>query len=472
MAMSSQRGFRFPGRLSSHEGVRRIGNLNLPHLGLIALALFVYNPATVHERVNLLIWHHAGAWIFLMLTACSLLVHHRRSFAGFQQIPPLLQRIYLALGLFGVWAILSAVVGLANGHPLLSVVADLSQILTWIASVWLAAQVTLLYGETKLVLGVILVGYLATMSWEFAGYILEVFEAPLPIELTLRPIRLGEVRMSRSVFSVVPVILPVVAACTLVPRLKRRGASILTVLLGVATILSVLCTLVTFSRTAWVGSLVSLQFLAVWSVVRYGRAMMWRITYQSAILILATVTTFNVLTYEGESFTELTVDRVTYTKKQIQAKTKNVGVRSRVTEYDVILNGLRENPMLGRGLGAHYKGLQRGKLKTKHFFHNTYGAVAFRMGIPGLAFFLLALATIAFPLTVRSLRLHSLFRFALVTGALATLLSYGLQSITRGDFFAHPIPILLGLVVGLAAATASRNSLDATPSSTPEAPSG
>jgi hypothetical protein len=129
----------------------------------------------------------------------------------------------------------------------------------------------------------------------------------------------------------------------------------------------------------------------------------------------------------------------------------------RVLEHVLLFHEIAERPLLGHGLGATYAiagsavmGGPAGQLISFHFVHDLYLAIAFRLGLPGLAIFL-SMLWIYFRQAMENLRSAALSHetAALVAGLAAAVFGQAVLSLTSPVFFNHPTGGVIGSMMAM-----------------------
>jgi O-antigen ligase len=123
----------------------------------------------------------------------------------------------------------------------------------------------------------------------------------------------------------------------------------------------------------------------------------------------------------------------------------------------LLLHEIADRPLLGHGLGATYviagsavMGGPKGQQVSFHFVHDFYLAIAFRLGLPGLAIFL-TLLWIYFSQTWRNLHSGSvsLQTLALPAGLAAAVFGQAVLSLTSPVFINHPTGGVIGSMIAM-----------------------
>ncbi len=129
----------------------------------------------------------------------------------------------------------------------------------------------------------------------------------------------------------------------------------------------------------------------------------------------------------------------------------------RVLEHVLLLHEIADRPLLGHGLGATYAiagsavmGGPKGEQVSFHFVHDFSLAIAFRLGLPGLAIFA-SMLWLYFRQTLRNLRSASLSceTAALLAGLAAAVFGQAVLSLTSPVFINHPTGGVIGSMMAI-----------------------
>jgi O-antigen ligase len=123
----------------------------------------------------------------------------------------------------------------------------------------------------------------------------------------------------------------------------------------------------------------------------------------------------------------------------------------RIWEAEEMLPHIQKYPLTGIGLGADYKGASRSSVDPdlNRYVHNAYLYMAGKMGLPALAFFLLAIAAI-FAIGRRSAK-SGASRWTRIVGAAcaAMMISFLLASVTEPHFMEDYSLVLIAVAGAL-----------------------
>jgi O-antigen ligase len=430
----------------------------LPAAGIVVLCASVYNPLVVFQRLATAPSSYLLTALILMLTGALLLA--RPEWRKLQR-----WRVFgLSMAGFGIVLLLAAVAGVAAGNAPLRVATDLFQAGELVVGYYLACAALRRYRDRRWALELLLPIVTLTLAWEIAVYGLhgtEWFATLAGVEQLPRA-NLGGTSVPSMVSPIPALLLPLLLGVCLIAgdALPKRTVSVA----GLAAVLSIVAVALSFKRSVWaaeVAAILCLAFFAVWSRPKGG--LLYRAAITAAILLSAGVIVA-LFPVDGGSASGAVQDRLALTKEQLDAAATRpsavAGVRTRVSEYQEIRDELLRAPLLGRGLGAEYRGFRRQQTADKHFVHNTYLAVALRGGIVALTAFLVALVATATTVLRRLLALHAVgepVSVAIAGGALAAFVALAIQSLTTGILLTHPAAVVGGALLGLATVTGARS---------------
>lgn len=412
-----------------------------PEWGLVLLFVTLYNPLVVFQRLNLLEWSYAATFGLVGLTALALKLHH-----------PTLPRLpwgatHLALVPMVLAVVLSALHGVVAGNAPHHLLSDFVQILELPLVFWLAAEVFRSVGHHRRVLAVVLGVLLVNVTWELLIYATQRSLLPgFGGAGELRLATLGNDTVLAG-FSPLPAIaLPVLAAVLIFGRAgtSRRLRAVL--LAGVG--LCFLSVVISFSRSLWAAEAFAFVCLLALGVRVVARRRLVSYLLRAATIVGVSLLLLAVVPVHGQPLGRLILERLAYTTTQLETN-DNPGIESRRWEYRVALDGLEKRPLIGTGLGSKYVGHLRGDFEPKHFFHNTYLGILFRMGVIGLAAVAATLGFLVLRIVRRlSPRLEPLSR-GLIIGAVAAVLGIALLSVADGALFVHPMAAYTGFLLAL-----------------------
>lgn len=414
-----------------------------PSWGLVALLLFFYNPATIYTLLNVSEWSYFLTFGICGGMAFSLAIGSMKSVVS-QPYPTWWRRIYLALFVYVMSAALSALYGLLIGNELRYVVSDFLQLFEFAVLYWLTTQILWRSGRVWRIVTWAFVFFLLTLLWELAVYYgvapplswgtTASFEASVGGELVGRGI-------SNAPFLFFPVILAVVLIA------GARISSKVRLLLYLSLFLAGLSVLLSFTRSFWMGLLVA-SFFLLFAGRKLNKA---KVLLRFAVVLLVAIVILSLVPLQGKSLSNWLVSRMAYTLPQI-ADESNLGRASRLLEYDTAWNVMQTSPILGAGLGSKYVGYIAGvgQLALKHYMHNFYLAVIFRMGVIGLATVGWCLTMIFLAILRRIRDIRDVKERSLVVGLLASFLALAVQAVTFRSLLSHPLSAYVGFGLGLA----------------------
>ena len=205
-----------------------------------------------------------------------------------------------------------------------------------------------------------------------------------------------------------------------------------------------------FTRGLWVAALAAVVFLVV---IQGGpvRRMVLQFTFFTCIIALPVAYLSGLGT--------VIADRISYSVLQVESASSEEQVLSgrRLLEYFLILPSVAEHPIAGKGLGATFEIAgeavlegPKGEQVDHHYIHNLYLLVAFRLGIPALLLFLIALWKYFRKAIKNSKTLDlSLHSRALLAGLIAAMFGEVILSLTSPTFLNHPTAGVLGCIMAI-----------------------
>jgi O-antigen ligase len=198
--------------------------------------------------------------------------------------------------------------------------------------------------------------------------------------------------------------------------------------------------LVTFERSFWLGSLAGLAFVLVFTV-----------RGQRRIKVLALVSVAAVSTLVALSmFAPATLTTAQQRFNSLGSYASDSSVRYRLVESRFVYDRIRAHPLEGSGLGATIFWGQpwaRVPPKTRHFSHNGYLWLAWKVGTPAAA---LLVALLMLALTARRARGEEMLSVALRRGAQGAIVGLLLATSTFPSFSQLSIAPVIGLLLALA----------------------
>jgi O-antigen ligase len=213
-----------------------------------------------------------------------------------------------------------------------------------------------------------------------------------------------------------------------------------------ALVLNLTCCLVTFERSFWLDTFAGIAFVLAFT------ARGWRRIRALAIVGAVAVSAFVALSVFSPSTLTTAVQRF----NSIGSYSSDNSVRYRVVESQFVYQRVRAHPLFGSGLGATiYWGQPWEQVPptTRHFAHDGYLFLAWKVGIPAAAL-LLALLMLAVP--VRGPRNEELLSVAVRRGAQGSILGLLLATITFTTFNQLGIMPVLGVLLALAISPMTR----------------
>ncbi|MCO5251207.1 MAG: O-antigen ligase family protein [Candidatus Kapabacteria bacterium] len=205
---------------------------------------------------------------------------------------------------------------------------------------------------------------------------------------------------------------------------KVRIFSIIFTAMSVAFLFS------TFSRTFWV--ILVLSVFLIFLIVPFQKKI--RMALSIGFLVI----------FIGSSAFLLMRDNVTLlyeaSKNRLLSSTKvrdDISLRSRLIEWEQVLNLIYENPLGGNGLGKHFHYYEPIRMQTKHtsIIHNGYLFLPFRLGIP-LSLFYFSFLTFYVFKTINLLpKARSEFEKSLIYSIIGVFMSLFISNYTSSQFF-------------------------------------
>jgi len=379
---------------------------------------------------------YSGAITFLLATNCCagcLLASGCRSIFGRRAFRPLLLCCSVAMA--------GAAVGVARGNQLSAAFGDFYQIFEFAVLFALTRQ--LVKTEKRFeALAQVIVGAIIITS------VLEMSDALVGAHY-LAGLSVDGGDLSRTINMNAPIAF--VALLATYPAARNK----VWVLAGIGLLAVNL--LWSFTRGLWMATAMSVLFLLT---VQRGNS---RRTLVKVILVSFVVGLLLVCTLGLGS---IVMDRISYTAEQLGSpagmdETSQTLAARRMLEYILILPRIAEHPLLGNGLGATFEISGSAVLEgpkdeqvDHHYIHNLYLLVAFRLGIPALLVFLVALWRY-FRVALRNLRALNLSPQAasLMAGLIGAMFGEVLLSLTSPTFLNHPTAGVLGCIAAVTTTT-------------------
>ena len=340
-------------------------------------------------------------------------------------------------------AMTGAVLGIARGNQASTAVGDFYQIFEF-AVLWLLTRQLIKTEENFQALVHVIIGTIVVTS------LLEMADALIGAQY-LAGISIAGNDLPRTINMNAPIAFVTLLATLSFTRNRKwalAGIGILSVNL-----------LWSFTRGLWMATAASVFFLLL---VQRGRSRRALLKFVLVCSVIAIPLLF------GLGLGSMVVDRLSFTAEQLGGpaladEAEQTMAERRVLEYILILPHIAEHPVLGSGLGATFEisgnaVLQgpKGEQVDHHYIHNLYLLIAFRLGIPILLVFLLALWKY-FRWAIRNLRTPDLSpkNTSLMTGLVAVMFGEVLLSLTSPTFLNHPTAGVLGCIAALTTSTFS-----------------
>ena len=153
--------------------------------------------------------------------------------------------------------------------------------------------------------------------------------------------------------------------------------------------------------------------------------------------------------FNGFSLLELAWQRIIYTFEQL-FNPSQVSHTLRQVKTRQAIEGIKNNPFLGIGLGGTY--FAPGNLlpwTEKHWVHNTFVQIPLRSGIFAFAIFLSIIIIFISSSRKKFNDSNEPISKAFIIGNWGALISMLILSISFATFFMHPIPAFIGICWGL-----------------------
>lgn len=254
---------------------------------------------------------------------------------------------------------------------------------------------------------------------------------------------LWQLRYQRVALHEVFAMAALVGAFALFLRTRSRAIAAFGVALGIICIVSLAASL---TRGYWVAAALAAALAYFIARGRPSRAAAFTAIVVAAIGIVAV----GLFSSKVIGVVSSLLDRVsTFT-----APLRVLSMRERFAETRALLEGIRRSPIVGHGLGAtvSYMSPLRGHVMTRTYAHNAYLFIWFKLGIVGLATFLVFYVrgirtTLAAIRTVRSRDAKAL----LAAGA-ALLLAFVPLSFTSPQYYGKSSALVIVLILGFAQA--------------------
>ena len=143
----------------------------------------------------------------------------------------------------------------------------------------------------------------------------------------------------------------------------------------------------------------------------------------------------------------------------ISSPLRVLSMRERFAETKALIDGIARSPIVGRGLGAtvSYMSPLRGHVITRVYAHNAYLFIWFKLGIVGLASFLVFYAR-GVRAVLRAMRVAGDERArALLAAGAALLLAFVPLSLTSPQYYGKSSALVIVLILGFAQAVLLRH---------------
>lgn len=220
--------------------------------------------------------------------------------------------------------------------------------------------------------------------------------------------------------------------------LKVRIISIIFTAMSVAFLFS------TFSRTFWL--ILVLSAFLIFLIVPYRKKI--RMALSVGLLII----------FIGSSAFLLMRDNITLlyeaSKTRLLSSTKvkdDISLRSRLIEWEHVLNLIYANPLGGNGLGKQFHFYEPIKMQTKHtsIIHNGYLFLPYRLGIPLSMFYFSFLMFYVFKTINLLPKARSDFEKSLIYSIIGVFMSLFISNYTSSQFFYRDGIFVTAMIISL-----------------------
>ncbi len=235
--------------------------------------------------------------------------------------------------------------------------------------------------------------------------------------------------------------LPVGVAALATARGRKRW------MMGAAVALLFVWTAMSLTRGLWVGVAAALLAMLLVATPDLRRRLLAVFGLGLLAAVLIAVPVIAAVHAVDSHFFDYAVFRVTFTPQQLFAPVGPIQARRQVESAAVIQEILR-SPVLGAGLGAEYIGPTGDRLANyyigpRHFIHDSYLAIWFRMGIGGL----IAIVWLAGKYLVVAARRHRTSGDWMPLGLACSYLAILVYSVTADSVFRHPMDLFAALAL-------------------------
>ncbi|MDQ6877303.1 MAG: hypothetical protein M3082_06325 [Candidatus Dormibacteraeota bacterium] len=352
---------------------------------------------------------------------------------------PRFRELDALIGVVMAVTVVSAAYGYVRGNPPEYVFSDVAQYLEF--GIFYAIARVLIEGRTQALYVVGLIAIVATLA--AATDLLQLVTG----RISLGPLGTAASRPDQLINPLAALQIP--ALLTYLIHNPRRHRFWI---MGALTI----CTasmLLGFTRGLWLGVAGAVIFLTL-TLDRAGlrfRPIVLTLGGVAGTLALASLPA--LLSDGAPDVLGLALSRAQYTSQQLLDPVNEIQMR-RIIEVDTVVQSLPTVPILGLGLGATYVGPTGASLADlvigpRHYIHDAYAALLFRMGVLGL----LCTAWLSIRylwLSVRAYRRETdtVVR-AILLGLPASYVATAIFSVTTDSLFRDPIGMFTGLALAL-----------------------
>jgi O-antigen ligase len=356
--------------------------------------------------------------------------------------------LFLPIGIFATFGVISAAYGLWAGNPTAYVLGDCFQIIEFALVYFLVAQLLRDPASIRLALRCWLASAMTTILVELllfalgpaAGNLLPSWEGDAASDALVRTIDINAAILFAVLFNLYPV-----------ARSKRQRFWIRLALFPTVASLAL-----SLSRGLWLCSLVAV--IASLLLQHAGRKRLLKAFAAVSICVLLLATAWKTGSDYNDSLLDVFGERIFHGVYQVEegfAGTESLATR-RFLEMAIVGPQVIEKPLLGHGLGATYviggfAVLDSGTnaLIDHHFIHNLYLVTAFRMGVIGLGLLLWVLVRY-FRRILASYRTMTVdWEKALVVGFVASMVGQLFLSLTQPTIIDHPTCAVIACAMAL-----------------------
>ncbi|MGC8653000.1 MAG: O-antigen ligase family protein [Candidatus Kryptoniota bacterium] len=214
------------------------------------------------------------------------------------------------------------------------------------------------------------------------------------------------------------------------------------VVVAVALGLTVVSLAITFSRGYWIGAVIGVGFLMIFSPEGARK----RLVVLSSLSLLVSAAIVYILF--PKIFTDILQGLIA---RMAATGFKDISLQNRFAESSAVLSRVSESPIVGYGLGSFFSfyNLIFQQTSTTWYIHNVYLFMMFKFGAVGTVLFIVFYFRKIFEATRVAINHTSLFERVIMTGFISVMLVMLIISFTSPQFYDRAAVLILSVFWGV-----------------------